>query len=167
MPPEKLHQLLDYLDAKLQTCDHTTKLTAIFLHVANLEKDKVLSWLGEHDGYCDCEVLANLADLDDSLQAPLPVPHVGIQPKQNRVPRGLQTATGWNLEIRAPWRIANMYLPTEPVRLQFGKKSGCAIDIVESPLPTGEQASDDLVPPLVCTHRAATTGLVAGESRGS
>src|ERR1700751_2477628 len=76
LSPEQLHRLLDYLDANLKTCDHTTKLTAIFLHVEQLETDKVLSWLGEHGGYCDCEVLANLADLDDLLQAPPRVPRL-------------------------------------------------------------------------------------------
>jgi Protein of unknown function (DUF2695) len=67
---EQLHQLLDYLDTNLKSCDHTTKLTAIFLQAENLEEDKVLPWLADHGDYCDCEVLANLEDLDDSLQRP-------------------------------------------------------------------------------------------------
>jgi hypothetical protein len=144
MTSEQLHQLLDYLDANLKSCDHTTKLTAIFLQVENLEREKVLSWLAEHGGYCDCEVLANLEDLDDSLQAPPPAPRVRIQSKQNRVPRDLQTVTGWNLaNLPAPWRVANLYLATEPVQLQLGKKSGCAIHIVEAPLPSGDRTSDE------------------------
>src|SRR6185369_14451153 len=97
LSPEQLHRLLDYLDANLKACDHTTKLTAIFLHVEQLENDKVLSWLGEHGGYCDCEVLANLADLDDSLQAPPTVPRIVVRQKQNRTPRSLDTVTGWSL----------------------------------------------------------------------
>jgi hypothetical protein len=144
LSPEQLHQLLDYLDANLETCDHTTKLTAIFLHVEQLEKDKVLSWLGEHGGYCDCEVLANLADLDDSLQAPPSVPQIVPRQKQNRTPRSLDTVTGWNLaSLPTPWRVANLYTPNESVRLGLGKKDGCTITIVESPMPSGDQSSDE------------------------
>jgi hypothetical protein len=144
LSPEQLHRLLDYLDANLKTCDHTTKLTAIFLHVEQLETDKVLSWLGEHGGYCDCEVLANLADLDDLLQAPPPVPRILAAQKQNRTPRGLDTVTGWNLaNLPAPWRVANLYAPTEPVMIELGKKGGCCIEIVESPLSSGERQSDE------------------------
>src|SRR5947209_8681117 len=63
LTPEQLNRLLDYLDANLKSCDHTTKLTAIFLNEENLDRDKVLPRLAEHGGYCDCEVLANLEDL--------------------------------------------------------------------------------------------------------
>src|SRR6516225_3187685 len=134
LSPEQLHRLLDYLDAHLKACDHTTRLTAIFLHVEQLDKDTVLSWLGEHGGYCDCEVLANLTDLDDSLQAPPPVPRIAPKQKQNRTSRSLKTVTGWNLaNLPAPWRIANLYAANEPIRLSLGKKDGCTITIVESP----------------------------------
>jgi len=83
LSPEQLLRLLDYLDVNLKACDHTTKLTAIFLHVEHLERDKVLSWLRVHGGYCDCEVLANLGDFDDSLQAPAPIPRIVPRQKQN------------------------------------------------------------------------------------
>jgi hypothetical protein len=144
LSPEHLHRLLDYLDANLKACDHTTKLTAIFLHVEQLEKDKVLSWLGEHGGYCDCEVLANLRDLDDSLQTPKPVVRIVPRQKQNRTPRSLHTVTGWNLAgLPAPWRVANLYAASEPVCLGLGKKDGCTITIVESPMPSGDHSSDE------------------------
>jgi len=140
--PEKLHQLLDHLDANLTACDRTPKLTAMFLDRENIDKEKVLPWLAEHGGYCDCEVLGNLTDLDESLHAPPPRPE--IRPKQNRVPRDLQTVTGWNLaELPAPWRVANLYAPAEPIRLACGKKGGCSIDIVEAPLPPGDHACDE------------------------
>ncbi|MFM7932159.1 MAG: DUF2695 domain-containing protein, partial [Pirellula sp.] len=57
LSPQQLNSLLDYLDANLKSCDHTTKLTDIFLHVEELDKDRVLPWLADHGGYCDCEVL--------------------------------------------------------------------------------------------------------------
>ena len=142
IPPTKLHSLLDYLDSNLRNCDHTTKLTAVFLQVEGFEKEKVLSWLAEHGGYCDCEVLANLANLDDSLQTPPPIPRPPIAPKPNRVVRGLQTATGWDLsDLPPPWRVANLYETAEPIQLQLGKKSGCSLRIVESSLPSGDRSS--------------------------
>lgn len=144
LSPEQLHRLLDYLDANLKACDHTTKLTTTFAHVEQLEKDKVLSWLGDHGGYCDCEVLANLTDLDDTLQAPPPAPRIISRQKQNRTPRSLDTATGWRLaNLPAPWRVANLYLTNEPIRLALGKKDGCTITIVESLMPSGDQSSDE------------------------
>jgi hypothetical protein len=144
LSPEQLHRLLGYLDANLKACDHTTKLTAMFLHVEQLERDSVLSWLGDHGGYCDCEVLANLTDIDDSLQAPTPVPRVVPRQKQNRAPRSLETVTGWNLSnLPAPWRVANLYAANEHIRLSLGKNDGCTITIVESPMPSGDQSSDE------------------------
>lgn len=144
LAPEQLRRLLDYLGASLKVCDHTTKLTAIFLHVEKLEKDKVLSWLVEHGGFCDCEVLANLADLDDSLHRQPPAPRIVPQKQRTRDPRSLETVTGWNLaKLTAGWRVANLYAPTEPVRLELGKKGGCAIEIMEAPLPAGDQATDE------------------------
>ena len=143
LSPEQLHRLLDYLGANLRVCDHTTMLTAIFLDVEQLEQDRVLV-VREHGGYCDCEVLANLADLDDSLQAPPPVPRIVPCQKQNRTPRSLDTMTGWNLaNLPSPWRVANLYAPSESVRLGLGKKDGCTIAIVESPMPSGDQSSDE------------------------
>lgn len=62
LSPEQLHELLNYLDANLEACNHTTKLTRIFLAAEQLDQDKFLSWLGEQGGFCDCEVLANLVD---------------------------------------------------------------------------------------------------------
>lgn len=144
LAPQQLHRLLDYLAANLKVCDHTTKLTAIFLHVEKLEKDKVLSWLAERGGFCDCEVLANLADLDDSLRRPPPAPRVVPQKQRDRVARSLDTVAGWNLaKLAGGWRVGNLYVPTEPVCLELGKKGGCAIEIMEAPLPPGDQATDE------------------------
>lgn len=144
LSPEQLHRLLDYLDANLKACDHTTKLAAIFLHVEKLERDKVLSWLGEQGGFCDCEVLANLADLNDSLQALPSVPRLVTRQNQHRTPRSLDTVTGWDLaNLPAPWRVANLYTSGGPVKLELGKKGGCSIEIVESTLPSGDQTLDD------------------------
>jgi Protein of unknown function (DUF2695) len=114
------------------------------LDVEQLERDGVLAWLGEHGGYCDCEVLTNLAYLDDSLQASPPVPRIVTRQKQSRTPRNLDSITGWNLaNLPAPWRVANLYAPSEPVQLELGKKGGCTITIVESSIASGDQSSDE------------------------
>jgi hypothetical protein len=144
LSPEQLHRLLDHLDAHLTACDHTTQLTAKFLQAEQLDGRLVLAWLGEQGGYCDCEVLANLADLDEPLQAPATVPQRERKPQPPRVARSLANAAGWNLSLlAAPWRVANLYAPAEPLRLELGKKGGCTLTIVESPLPARDQASDD------------------------
>ena len=79
--PELLHRLLEYLDANLESCDHTTTLAAKFLEGENLKRETVLSWLAENGGHCDCEVLANLAELDDSLQKPIEAPRIAALAK--------------------------------------------------------------------------------------
>ena len=158
LSPDELHWLVDYLDVNLESCDHTTRLTEVFLDVEHLDRDRILSWLGEHGGGCDCEVLANLADLDDSLQTPAPIPPISVRPKQARAPRSLDTVTGWNLaKLPAPWRIANGYAATEPLRLELGKKGVCSIEIVESPLPSGE-SSDEFWAGLWCDRTELEPG---------
>ncbi len=59
-----LGALFDHLDIKLgeEGCDHTFRMTEAFLRNRNLATEKVLPWLQEHGGYCDCEVLANVED---------------------------------------------------------------------------------------------------------
>ncbi len=58
-----LGQLFDYLDVKLEEgCDHTPKITIDFLDSINLDSEKVLSWLQDQGGFCDCEILANVEE---------------------------------------------------------------------------------------------------------
>jgi len=137
-----LNSLLDHLDANLKSCDHTTKLTEIFLHVEMLDKDTVLPWLTDQGGYCDCEVLYNLEDLADSFrESPLPPKR---KAKSKRAPRDLTTITGWNFKaLPQPWRVANLYSADEPLRLQMGKKGGCTLMVVESRMPVGDPMSYD------------------------
>ena len=142
MTPEQLNSLLDYLDANIKSCDHSTKLTNIFLQAEKIDKNLVLPWLAEHGGYCDCEVLFNLEDLAVSFcESPIPK-----KPKQKkkRAPRDLTTKNGWDLTaLPRPWRIANLYDHDEPLQIQMGKKDGCVITIVESTMPPGDRTSDD------------------------
>lgn len=134
LSPEQLESLIDYLDANLKSCDHTTKLTEIYLQAEKLDKDRVLPWLADHSGYCDCEVLYNLDDVAESFrQRPIP-----LKPnrKANCDARNLTTITGWDFRhLPPPWRIANRYAANEPLMLQMGKRSGCTITVVESRMP--------------------------------
>ncbi len=59
-----LGTLFDHLDVKLgeEGCDHTSKMPQAFLQKRNLETERILIWLQEYGGYCDCEVLANVED---------------------------------------------------------------------------------------------------------
>lgn len=141
--PEQLDQLLDYLDANFESCDRTTRLTETFLQAENLEKASILEWLGEHGGYCDCEVFANLKDLNESLKKPAPIVRTPPRPQEKRVARSLENIASWNLtKLISPWRVANLHAPHEPLRLELGKKGGCSIAIIESRLPAGDEASD-------------------------
>ena len=60
---EKFQKLFDFLDAELDDCDDTLKLTKQFLSMESVSNlDEVIHWLEEHGGYCDCEVLANVEE---------------------------------------------------------------------------------------------------------
>ena len=63
MPRETLGELFDHLDGALsQGCDHSLRLTTAFLESKKLDVQRVVPWLREHGGYCDCEVLGNVED---------------------------------------------------------------------------------------------------------
>lgn len=63
MSRERFHELFNFLDETLGThgCDHSLRLTKRYLDAKGVgEQEVVMIWLGEHGGYCDCEVLANV-----------------------------------------------------------------------------------------------------------
>ena len=62
MPLEQLQALFDHLDAVGAPCDHTLRHTTEFLRGRELDVERVVPWLHEHGGYCDCEVTANVED---------------------------------------------------------------------------------------------------------
>lgn len=58
-------KLFDYLDQQLEKngCDDTRKITMEFLKKNNITNvENVITWLAEHGGYCDCEILANVEE---------------------------------------------------------------------------------------------------------
>lgn len=66
MSREHFEKLFDYLDEKLSNvqCEDDLKFTTDYLMSSNIEDiNSVKKWLGEHSGYCDCEVLANVEEM--------------------------------------------------------------------------------------------------------
>jgi hypothetical protein len=58
-----LKELFDFLDRENPPpCDHTLRETMKFLEKKGLSVERVVSWLREHGGYCDCEVIFNVED---------------------------------------------------------------------------------------------------------
>jgi hypothetical protein len=63
MPHQVLRDLFDHLDQESASgCDHTLRLTTAFLQKRGLDVERIVPWLRDHGGYCDCEVLANVED---------------------------------------------------------------------------------------------------------
>jgi len=62
---ELLNELFDDLNAKLEGtgCKHDYEMTSIFLNLKGKKLDqRTIIWFQENGGYCDCEILFNVAD---------------------------------------------------------------------------------------------------------
>ena len=59
--PAELKALFDYLDAELPSmgCDHSRRITETWIRLHDHDAQAVLTWLDDHGGFCDCEVLLN------------------------------------------------------------------------------------------------------------
>jgi hypothetical protein len=57
----QVQELFAFLDTR-PSCDHTFADTIVFIHKHKLDEQAVLSWLKEHGGHCDCEVIYNVQD---------------------------------------------------------------------------------------------------------
>jgi hypothetical protein len=63
IPQQDLRDLFDYLDRENPApCDHTLRETLEFLKKRGLDAERIVPWLREHGGYCDCEVIFNVDD---------------------------------------------------------------------------------------------------------
>jgi len=64
IPDSLLEAMFKAVEAKVETmgCDHTLRFTESWIVENTQPEEKVISWLHEHGGFCDCEVLANAAD---------------------------------------------------------------------------------------------------------
>ena len=61
---ELFFQLFDYLDERLEKrgCNHDFTLTEEFFKDKDIDFTKVLEFLEENGGYCDCEVIFNVEE---------------------------------------------------------------------------------------------------------
>jgi len=152
LKPQKLRQLINFLDASLNQaggCDRTLTFTRNFLSAERVDAEKVLAWLVESGGGCDCEVVANLDDLSKDAMArsgtgKAAPPAQPPSERKERDERSLNTVTGWDLtNLPAPWRVANRYKPGEPLQLEFGKRGRCTLTVFEKALPRGDRESDE------------------------
>jgi hypothetical protein len=63
MPQQDLLALFNYLDRENPPpCDHTLRETIEFLKKRELDVERIVPWLRENGGYCDCEVIFNVDD---------------------------------------------------------------------------------------------------------
>ena len=64
MSGDLLQSLLNVVEASVadQGCDHTRRFTEQWLLGHQDQRERVIAWLEEHGGFCDCEVAANAAD---------------------------------------------------------------------------------------------------------
>lgn len=64
-----IKELLDYLDESFNDniCSGDLSKTKAFLEKQeNIDYTRVIQWIKQHGGYCDCEVLANIDDIINS-----------------------------------------------------------------------------------------------------
>jgi len=58
---DQMRAMFDVLDIEFprRGCDHTLRLTRAWLESKGLPVEKVVAWLNDNGGFCDCEALAN------------------------------------------------------------------------------------------------------------
>lgn len=59
-----LESLFDAVDERIdeEGCDHSLRFTTEWLVANEQPIERVMAWLSKNGGYCDCEVVANVAD---------------------------------------------------------------------------------------------------------
>jgi hypothetical protein len=57
---DDLRNLFNDLDRGGVECDHTLRETIAFLQQHGLDVERVVDWLHEYGGFCDCEVIYNV-----------------------------------------------------------------------------------------------------------
>ena len=63
MTIDNLKDLMSFLNREsAPECNHTLKQSIHFIESRNLDANIIIPWLGEHGGFCDCEVIANVYD---------------------------------------------------------------------------------------------------------
>ncbi|SDC86802.1 DUF2695 domain-containing protein [Pedobacter soli] len=65
MSQDQFKNLFDYLDLAFEheKCNDDHALTIRFLNITGINNvEDVIKWLTDHNGFCDCEVLANVEE---------------------------------------------------------------------------------------------------------
>jgi hypothetical protein len=64
-PIQELKELFDFLDERLSDshCDDSLRFTREFVRQHAMEEDRIIRWLEEHGGHCDCEALNNVEEI--------------------------------------------------------------------------------------------------------
>ena len=65
MTKDNFKRLFDYLDNELSEseCADNHTITKRYLNIIGIENsEEILGWLIVNDGYCDCEILANVEE---------------------------------------------------------------------------------------------------------
>jgi hypothetical protein len=71
LPVSELKAMFDMLDVEIprQGCDHTRRLTRVWLESGSHDIERVFAWLDTQGGFCDCEILANVEQqVDDAMK---------------------------------------------------------------------------------------------------
>ncbi len=63
MTIDNLKDLMSFLNRdSAPECKHTLKQSIQFIESRQLDTNIIIPWLGEHGGFCDCEVISNVYD---------------------------------------------------------------------------------------------------------
>ena len=63
MEIDQLKEFLSFLNRPdAPSCDHTLREATQWIEQNNLDPEKVIPWLNDHGGFCDCEVISNVYD---------------------------------------------------------------------------------------------------------
>src|SRR4029077_21091618 len=64
LPLAELKAMFDMLDVELprQGCDHSRRITEVWLATRGHDVERVFAWLDTQQGYSDCEILGNVEE---------------------------------------------------------------------------------------------------------
>ncbi len=146
LPEAQLLELFSDVEANLQknACDHTPKNARQFIEKQQIDNvDAVLTWLADHGGHCDCEILYNVTEYFDQWHKdvePVEIPKEfkQILAKKQKI-NNLQTDFGFCLPtVPSPWKLTQS-IEGEKTEyfLQIGKGMSVCLaslqtDVVES-----------------------------------
>jgi len=72
LPDPQPQALFDHVEEQVDAegCDHSRRFTESWLSTSGIAAEPVLSWLTDHGGYCDCEVVTNAQEAWETSREP-------------------------------------------------------------------------------------------------